>query len=86
MKAFTSRVNSKGQVTLPREIRSRLGIEPGDNVLILLDDDGTVRLTTPRYADLAALGGAAGTLHEPLSWEQQREIAREDHLNAEYLE
>jgi hypothetical protein len=28
------------------------------------------------------VAGAAGTLPHPLSWEQMREIAREDHLQA----
>lgn len=34
--------------------------------------------------DLDLLRGAAGTLPEPLSWNEVREIAREDHLKAKY--
>jgi antitoxin PrlF len=31
----TARVSSKGQITLPREVRKRLGIGPGDEVEFL---------------------------------------------------
>lgn len=34
------RVTSKGQVTIPQEIRKRLGITPGTEVEFRLDGDG----------------------------------------------
>jgi AbrB family looped-hinge helix DNA binding protein len=34
------RVTSKGQVTIPQEVRRRLGIEPGSEVEFELDRDG----------------------------------------------
>lgn len=37
------RVTSKGQVTIPQEVRRRLGIEPGTEVDFEVDDD-VVRL------------------------------------------
>lgn len=37
------RVTSKGQVTIPYEIRRRLGVEPGSEVDFVTDDDA-VRL------------------------------------------
>lgn len=37
------RVTSKGQVTIPQDIRRRLGIEPGSEVDFEVDDDA-VRL------------------------------------------
>ena len=46
------RVTSKGQVTIPRDVRRRLGIEPGAEVDFVVDDS-TVRLV--RRAD----GGGA---------------------------
>jgi len=86
MKEFVSSVSPKGQITLPVEVRKLLGIRPKDKVAIVLEDEGVVRLTTPRYRDLASLRGAAGSLKEPLSWEEVRAIAREDHLKAEFQE
>lgn len=39
MKA-TATVSSKGQVTLPREVRERLGVEKGDKLEFTLDEQG----------------------------------------------
>lgn len=50
-------LNSKGQVALPREIRDRLGLKPGDKVNFTLLSDGSVvlRAKTKRLADLAGM-------------------------------
>jgi AbrB family looped-hinge helix DNA binding protein len=40
----TSTITSKGQITLPREVRSRLGLHPGDRVDFVIEESGTVRL------------------------------------------
>uniref|UniRef100_A0A7V4XV35 AbrB/MazE/SpoVT family DNA-binding domain-containing protein n=1 Tax=Acidobacterium capsulatum TaxID=33075 RepID=A0A7V4XV35_9BACT len=40
--ALTSTVSSKGQVTIPREIRTRLGLKEGDRVEFVVEDDKTV--------------------------------------------
>jgi antitoxin PrlF len=39
-----AKVTSKGQVTLPREIRRRLGVRTGDRLLFEEDEQG-IRLT-----------------------------------------
>lgn len=36
-----ARITSKGQVTVPREIRRLLGVRPGDGLLFESDDAGT---------------------------------------------
>jgi AbrB family looped-hinge helix DNA binding protein len=36
------RVNPKGQVTLPREIRRKLKIKPGDQMAVILDGEQIV--------------------------------------------
>lgn len=48
-------LTSKGQVTVPREIRDRLGLTSGDKVAFTLLSDGTVvmRAKTRRLLDLA---------------------------------
>jgi AbrB family looped-hinge helix DNA binding protein len=45
----------KGQVTVPRDIRHRLGLKAGDKVAFTMLSDGTVviRPKTRRLADLA---------------------------------
>ena len=35
-----SKIGAKGQVTIPKEIRDVLGIQPGDTVCYLVEQDG----------------------------------------------
>ena len=48
-------LTSKGQVTVPREIRDRLGLTSGDKLSFTMLSDGTVvmRAKTRRLLDLA---------------------------------
>lgn len=48
-------MTTKGQVTVPREIRDRLGLKPGDKIVFTMLNDGTVvmRPKTRRLAELA---------------------------------
>lgn len=47
------RVNPKGQVTLPREIRRKLKIKPGDQMAVILDGEQIVfKLFTKTLLDL----------------------------------
>lgn len=39
-KAYYSKVSVKSQTVLPREVRERLKISPGDRLRYLVDDDG----------------------------------------------
>ncbi|MGH8606885.1 MAG: AbrB/MazE/SpoVT family DNA-binding domain-containing protein [Gammaproteobacteria bacterium] len=54
-------LTSKGQVTLPKEIRDKLGLKTGSKLDFELMPDGTVRL---RPANLTALS-IMGTLKRP---------------------
>lgn len=40
----TSTLSSKGQITIPREVREELGLEEGDKLEFLVEADGSVRL------------------------------------------
>jgi antitoxin PrlF len=78
VKEILSTVTSKGQVTIPVEIRQYLGIETGDKIAFVIEDDGSVRIKIPRYPTISSLRGAAGSLKRPLSWQQMRQVAYED--------
>ncbi len=84
MKQIVSTVTTKGQVTLPVEVREHLGVNPGDRITFIVDDAGAILVTSPRYPDVASLRGAAGSLERPLPWRKVRAIAREDRLEARY--
>lgn len=71
---MTIRVGPKGQVVVPKAIRDRLGIAPGDDVVVE-EVDGTVRIRRPREAaDLLGLLGPAVGFHDH---EAERRLERE---------
>lgn len=80
MREIISTVSSKGQVTVPAEVRKHLGIREGDKLSFVIEDEGSVKVEAPRYHNVASLRGAAGRLDRPLSWEEMLEVAREDHV------
>ena len=84
MKEIVSTVTSKGQVTLPAEVRKHLGVKLNDKIAFVIEQDGSVRVGPPRYTGVASVRGAAGSLDRPLDWSQMREIAHEDRLDAKY--
>lgn len=78
MREVIATVTSKGQITIPVEVRRRLGVNTGDQLAFVLADDGSVQVRRPHYLTVAELCGAAGTLPEPLPWEEVLAIAHED--------
>ena len=38
----SSTISSKGQVTIPQEVRKRLGLEPGDRVEFVVEEGRTI--------------------------------------------
>jgi AbrB family looped-hinge helix DNA binding protein len=59
------RITSKGQVTIPQQVRRELGLEPGDEVEIVVRDGAAT--IVPAHGPSCAAGGswtrywAAGT-------------------------
>lgn len=78
MQQIVSTITSKGQVTIPVEVRRYLGLKTNDKVAFVIDADGTVRLQAPRYPTIASLRGAAGSLDRPMTWKQMKETAYKD--------
>jgi antitoxin PrlF len=77
-------VTSKGQATIPLEVRQHLGLEPGDKVDFVIEDDGAVRVRPVRYPTIASIRGFAGSLKRPLSKAEMLRIGREDALVTKY--
>ncbi|MFN8491069.1 MAG: AbrB/MazE/SpoVT family DNA-binding domain-containing protein [Caldilineaceae bacterium] len=75
-------VSSKGQIVIPKVVREHLGITQGDKITFVLDATGQVTLKAAKYPTVASLRGAAGRLKTPLSWDEMRQIAREDRQKA----
>ena len=83
MQEVVSTITSKGQITVPAEVRRHLGVSTRDKLAFVIGDDGSVRVRAVKYPTVASLQGAAGSLPRPLSWREMREIAYEDRLAAQ---
>jgi AbrB family looped-hinge helix DNA binding protein len=58
----TAKVSSKGQITLPKEIREALGLHRGDEVLFRVHDGRAVLAKVPDLLELA------GSVPVPPEW------------------
>lgn len=63
-------INSRGQVTLPKPIRDRLGLKAGDRIAFTIEDDGRL-VVTPLTGSVMDL---AGMLPRPAAPLTQAEI------------
>lgn len=75
LKELRSKVTTKGQVTIPIEIRRLLGLEEHDTVAFVVDGDA-IRLRRPESV-VARTAGAMKSTKPPLSAEQLRETAEQ---------
>ncbi len=73
MKELISTISSKGQATIPVEVRRHLGVDALDKVVFVLTDEGTVELRPARFTLESVLGSVAALASE--SDDLEREIA-----------
>jgi antitoxin PrlF len=72
-------ITSKGQVTVPIAVRRHLGVGAHDQVAFVFDESGAVKLSSPRYPTIASLRGIAGSLSQPMTWQEIEDIAQSEH-------
>ena len=77
----TARLDARGRLVLPAELRRRLGLHAGDEVRISEEADGALRVETRRGA-AQSLIGLAGTSEESAV----DELTAERHREAEFEE
>ncbi|MFN0315296.1 MAG: AbrB/MazE/SpoVT family DNA-binding domain-containing protein [Burkholderiales bacterium] len=68
-------MTSKGQTTIPREIRERFNLQPGDKILFFVNDAGRIEIQP--MVDITAVKGVlkrAGA--KPVTVEQMAEAPR----------
>ncbi len=58
-------ITSKGQITLPKSVRERLGIEAGDRVEFVESEQGF--LVVPTTRDIRSLKGIVGRPKKPVT-------------------
>ena len=82
MRAFKTKLGKGGRVIVPAEYRRELGVEPGDEIILHLDEEG-LRLYTPAQAVARAQAlvrryvPEERSLSEELVSERRGESARE---------
>ena len=70
-----ARVTSKGQVTLPRELRKRLGIQKGSRIRFNIPASGAIEVEPVRYTikDLWRMADDGGKPEGIMSFEEMNE-------------
>lgn len=80
MKTFVSTISSKGQVTVPADVRRQLGVKTGDQLTFVTTDDGTVEVRPVRFTLEDVLGSIEALPGETLDLDREIEAAKEEHL------
>ncbi|MHB0869416.1 MAG: AbrB/MazE/SpoVT family DNA-binding domain-containing protein [Chloroflexota bacterium] len=70
----SARITSKGQITIPKEVRDQLGVEPGD-ALEFHFEAGHLEVRPVRRRRLAEFRGAFH-VERALNFDQERALAR----------
>lgn len=65
-------VTSKGQITIPIEVRTSLGLEVGDRVNFVLDEKSGRALFLPVIKNVASLKGMIAKPDSPVSVESMK--------------
>lgn len=75
--AMISTITSKGQTTIPKEVREKLNLRPGDKINFTVESDGRVYIQ-PLNVDVEEL---SGILHKPgrkvVSIEEMNQVIEE---------
>ena len=71
----TSTVTSKGQTTIPKDVRKRLNLHPGDRLEFVIDEDGRV-LVLPASVDAAELAGMLKRPTKPVTIAEMNQAVR----------
>ncbi|MDR9417170.1 MAG: AbrB/MazE/SpoVT family DNA-binding domain-containing protein [Gracilimonas sp.] len=75
----TATITSKGQVTIPKKIRDKLGLKPGDKLRFELNEQGKLEVTTKTYSIM----DTAGILYRP--GQKAKTVEEMDEGIAEYF-
>src|SRR5262245_30873187 len=62
----TSTLTSKGQTTIPKDVRKRLNLQPGDRLEFVIEADGRV-VILPASVDVSELAGILKRPAKPVS-------------------
>jgi AbrB family looped-hinge helix DNA binding protein len=71
----SAKLTSKGQITVPKEVREALGLHTGDRLAFRLHEDGTVQVEAETI-DLMSLRGSVRSRVKGVTVEAMNEVIR----------
>jgi AbrB family looped-hinge helix DNA binding protein len=71
----TTTLTSKGQTTIPKHVRKRLNLHPGDRLEFVIDEDGRV-LLLPATPDVSELAGLLKRPAKPVTVAEMNQVIR----------
>jgi AbrB family looped-hinge helix DNA binding protein len=77
MKEFISTISSKGQVTIPADVRRQLGVGAADKVSFVMTEEGTVELRPARFSLESVLGALPALPNESVDLDPEIDAAKE---------
>lgn len=80
MRTYVSSISPKGQITIPIEIRKRLGVKAKDKIVFIVEGDG-IKIA-PVTSSLEAGFQVFPALTQPLTMEEIVAIAWEEHAQS----
>jgi len=71
----TSILTSKGQTTLPKEVRKALGLKPKDRIVYIIENDRVILI--PVRGTLLDLKGSVKSAEKPMDFEKIRKETKQ---------
>ena len=77
-------LTSKGQVTVPKEVRDKLGLQPHDKITFVAEDGFATLRRMPRLEELVGSLPSLASLGIDMTVEKAIDVAWEDHVQEVY--
>ncbi|MHB8778702.1 MAG: AbrB/MazE/SpoVT family DNA-binding domain-containing protein [Anaerolineales bacterium] len=77
---FKTRLRGRGQITLPPEIRARLNVQEGDDVLFYINEQGQIVITQAQVID------PTQAWFWTERWQKAEMESRQDYLKGDFIE
>lgn len=78
---LSAKVTSKGQVTIPKAVRDKLGITEGDEIVFRVEENRAVLARTPNLLDLAGVVDVPAA-KRGTAWDEVRRSTRRSRAEA----